>query len=129
MRQNRTLSSKQRRAIEGLLTTGTVAGAAQHAGCSRDSVYRWLKDDLPFIDTLNRAEAEAVAAIARRLVAVGPTAVSTLDAAMSDEATTPAVRVRAASAVLGHVLRLRELAVVEARLLALEADEPEESPP
>jgi hypothetical protein len=126
MRQNRTLSAKQRRAIEGLVTVGTVAGAAAYAECSRDTLYRWLRDDLAFGEALHEAEMEAVSAIARRLAAVGPDAVATLEAAMTDDAATPAVRVRAASAVLGHVLQVRELAIVETRLQQLEAIEPAE---
>jgi transposase-like protein len=125
MPQNRTLSAKQRKAIEGLVTAGTVAGAAQHAGCSRDTLYRWLRDDLDFAHALGEAEAETVAVIARRLAAVGPAAVEALHASMTDDAAPPAARIRAASAILGHVLRVRELAVVETRLHQLEATEPE----
>lgn len=121
MPQNRTLSAKQRRAVEGLVTIGTVSGAAAHAGCSRDSVYRWLRDDPHFVEFVRQTEVEAVAAIARRLTTIGQTAVDTLDHAMRDRDAPQGVRVRAASTVLSNVLRVRELAVVEARLLALEA--------
>lgn len=125
MSEDQTLTTKQRRAIEGLLLAGNVAGAAEHAGCTRDSIYRWMKQPA-FAQVLCEAEATAVDAVSRRLIRLADTAADTLDAAMTDAATPPAVRVRAASAVLGHVLQIRELATVEARLTELEAAEPPE---
>jgi hypothetical protein len=121
MRQNRTLSAKQRRALDGLLAAGTVAGAAQRAGCSRDSVYRWLRDDPAFVQALRKAEAAATEAVSRRLLRLADTAADTLDEAMTSTASPPAVRVRSASVVLSALLRIRELATLETRLTQLEA--------
>jgi hypothetical protein len=120
MSEDRTLSTKQRRAIEGLLLTGNVAGAAVHAGCTRDSIYRWSKQPA-FSQALRDAEAAAVDAVSRRLIRLADTAADTLDAAMTGEATAPAVRVRSASVVLAALLRVRELATLESRLAQLEA--------
>jgi hypothetical protein len=120
MSEDQTLTTKQRKAIEGLLLTGNVAGAAEYAHCTRDSIYRWNKQPA-FAQALREAEAAAVDAVSRRLIRLAETAADTLDAAMSGEATPPAVRVRSASVVLGALLRVRELATLEARLSQLEA--------
>jgi hypothetical protein len=120
MSEDRTLTTKQRRAIEGLLLTGSVAGAAGHAGCTRDSIYRWAKQPV-FAQELREAEAAAVEAVSRRLLRLADTAADALDAAMTGDASPPAVRVRGAAVVLGALLRIRELCTLESRLLQLEA--------
>ena len=122
MSVNRTdpsLTSKQRRAVEALLTTGEVVEASQAAGVSRDTLYRWLK--LPtFQQAVRQAEAQALDDLSRLLVRLGRTAVATLATAMSDPTVPPASRVRAADAALARLLQVRELATLEARLTALE---------
>ncbi len=60
------------------------------------------------------------------LVRLGRTAVATLAKAMSDPATPPATKVRAADATLSKLLQLRELATLEQRVAALEASVGEE---
>ncbi len=51
---------------------------------------------------------------------LGRTAAGTLAKAMGDAATPAAKKVRAADAVLGRLLQLRELATLEARVAELE---------
>ncbi len=114
------LTPKQRKAVEALLTTGEVtAASAQAAGVSKDSIYRWLKEPL-FLAAVREAEAKALDDLSRLLVRLGRTAAATLAKAMGDAATPPATRVRAADAVLGRLLQLRELATLEARVAELE---------
>lgn len=113
------LSSKQRRAVEALLTTGEVSGAADAARVSRDTVYRWLKQPL-FVAAVREAEARALDDLSRVLVRLGRTAAGTLAKAMTDPETAAATRVRAADATLSRLLQLRELATLEARVRALE---------
>lgn len=120
MSEDQTLTSKQRKAIEGLLLTGNVAGAAEHARCTRDSIYRWTKQPA-FTQALREAESAAMDAVSRRLLRLAETAADTLDEAMTGGATPPAVRVRGASVVLGALLRVCELATLESRLAELEA--------
>ena len=113
------LTPKQRRAVEALLTTGEVAAAAQAAGVSRDTLYRWLKQPA-FLGAVRAAEARALDDLSRLLVRLGRTAAATLAKAMADPAAPYATRVRAADVALGRLLQLRELATLEARVVALE---------
>jgi len=114
------LTSKQRRAVEALLTTGEVSGAADAAKVSRDTVYRWLKQPV-FAAAVREAEMRALDDLSRVLVRLGRTAAGTLAKAMTDPETAAATRVRAADATLSRLLQLRELATLEARVQALEA--------
>ena len=113
------LTGKQRKAVEALLTTGEVAAAAQAAGVSRDTLYRWLKQPA-FLAAVREAEARALDDLSRLLVRLGRTAAATLAKAMGDPAAPYPTRVRAADAALGRLLQLRELATLEARVAALE---------
>ncbi len=113
------LTPKQRKAIETLLATGEVAAAAREAGVSRDTLHRWLKQP-GFAQAVRDAEAKALDDLSRLLVRLGRTAAATLAKAMGDAATPPATRVRAADAVLGRLLQLRELATLETRVAELE---------
>lgn len=113
------LSGKQQRAVAALLATGEVAAAAKEAGVHRDTLHRWLRQ-AAFIQAVRQAEAEAVDDLSRLLVRLSRTAAATLAKAMSDPATPAATRVRAADAVLGRLLQLRELATLEARVTELE---------
>ncbi|MDP9355752.1 MAG: phBC6A51 family helix-turn-helix protein [Chloroflexota bacterium] len=113
------LTPKQRKAVETLLATGEVAAAAREAGVSRDTLHRWLKQPL-FVQAVRDAEAKAVDDLSRLLVRLGRTAAATLAKAMSDPVAPYPTRVRAADAVLGRLLQLRELATLEARVAELE---------
>ena len=122
MRQNATpgeLSSKQRKAVEALLSTGEVTSAAQQLGINRATLYRWLGEPA-FVEAVRAAEAQALDDLSRMLVRLGRTAAGTLAKAMSDATTPVATKVRAADATLGRLLQLRELATLEARITALE---------
>ena len=64
---DQTLSPKQRKAVHGLVLTGSVAGAAEYAGCCRDSIHRWTRQPA-FAHALHEAEADALDAVSRRLL-------------------------------------------------------------
>lgn len=113
------LTPKQRKAVEALLTTGEVTAAAQAAGVSKDTLYRWLKQPV-FVEAVRVAEARALDDLSRLLVRLGRTAAATLAKAMNDPSTPWATRVRAADASLGRLLQLRELATLESRVTELE---------
>ena len=113
------LSPKQRQAVEALLTTGEVAAAAQAAGVTRHTLYRWLKEPV-FLQAVRETEARALDELSRLLIRLGRTAAATLAKAMSDPAVPWSTRVRAADASLSRLLQLRELAVLDARVTELE---------
>jgi len=114
-----TLTGKQRRAIEALLSCATVTAAAQSAGMSRVTLYRWLHGCPEFVQALRAAEADAVDQAARRLAAAGGGAVETL-IRLADTGANEGTQRAAAADILAHLLKLRELTGIEARLRALE---------
>jgi transposase-like protein len=115
-----TLTSRQQQAIQAIVATGDVTIAAQSVGVNRATLYRWMKQPA-FVQAVHAAEADAVEDLSRMLVRLGRTAVATLARAMTDPATPPATKVRAADATLSRLLQLRELATLEQRVAALEA--------
>jgi transposase-like protein len=113
------LTSKQRKAVAALLATGEVAAAAKETGVSRETLHRWLRQP-GFVQAVRGAEAQAIDDLSRLLVRLSRTAAATLAKAMNDPAVPAATRVRAADAVLGRLLQLRELATLETRVVELE---------
>lgn len=52
--------TKKKRFIETLAAQGTVSHAAQAAGVSRNTAYRWRRDDLEFAEAWDEAHDKAV---------------------------------------------------------------------
>jgi hypothetical protein len=117
---NTSLRPNQRLAIAALIETGQVTDAAAAANVSRDSIHRWLKDDA-FLAALREAEADALRALSRSLVALSNKATATIEAVMTDDETTAAVKLRAADVALSRLLAVRELLDLEERVTSLEA--------
>jgi hypothetical protein len=117
---NPNLTPRQRRTITALVTCGDITQAAADAKVSRDTIYRWMKQE-GFKAALDLAVEDSLAALSRELVRLGGKATGVLSAAM--EGNSPmeaAARVRAADIVLSRLLQLRELADFESRLNRLE---------
>jgi hypothetical protein len=119
MSENRTLSTKQRKALEALLQSGDASHAAAEAGIARDTLYRWMKRPV-FREALREAEAGAIDEVARVLIRLSRSAVGTLAQAMADREAPLGPRIRAADITLSRLLQVRELATLEERLTALE---------
>lgn len=114
------LSPKQRKAIESLLTSGTVADAARAAGVTRDTLYRWLKD-ATFAKALRVAEGLALEGLTRSLTMLGDKAVEALVAVFDDEAAPHAIKLKAAPIVFNsHPTYLQTTALAD-RIAAIEA--------
>jgi len=113
------LSPKQRRAVETLLLTGDASHAAAEAGIARDTLYRWMKQPA-FASAVREAEAQAIDEVARVLIRLSKSAVGTLAQAMAERDAPIGPRIRAADITLSRLLQVRELAVLEERLTALE---------
>ena len=76
------LSGPRLAAWELLIAGHTVTAAAAGAGVSRETLHRWLKDDVEFRASLNRARAELQQAVAARLVACSAKAAENVAAAI-----------------------------------------------
>src|SRR5215218_5614284 len=113
------LTAKQRKVVEALLSNGEVAATSRETGVSRETIHRWLRQPA-FNQAVRDAEARAVDDLSRMLVRLGRSATSTLAKAMTDATSPVATRVRAADVALGRLLQLRELATLEARVSDLE---------
>jgi hypothetical protein len=116
------ITPKQTKAITALLTCRTVTEAATVANISTRQLYRWL--ELPaFVAALKAAESQVIDEATRRLLAGMGDALDTLHDLMTT-GTSESVRRAAADNWLAQVLRVRELADIEKRLVALEKTYP-----
>lgn len=116
---NENLTPKQRRAVEALLTNWDTTQAAQAAGVSRDTLYRWMREER-FRAALNDATRQALEGLSRSLIVLGDKAARTLEEALDAFQTPTGAKVRAADIVLSRILQLRELVDLEARVTELE---------
>ena len=97
------LTPAQCRAVAALAGSATVAAASSAAGVSRPTVYAWAATVPAFSAEQNRARAEQHEAIRGELRDLATAAVRTLRELVESPATPPAVRLRAALAVLASV--------------------------
>jgi hypothetical protein len=105
--------------VLALACGATVEAAARQCQLSESTVYRRLRDP-KFKARVQDARGEMVRRSAGMLTAAAGESVRTL-LALQKESITPAVRLGAARAVLELGIKVRELADLEARLAALEA--------
>ena len=113
------VTPRQRKAIEALLTCGNVTRAAEAAGVTRNTLYRWFKQE-PFKVALAAAEGEVMQALSRTLVRLGDKAGSVLEQVLTDEAAGDPVRLRAVAILLQNLVKVREAGALEQRVSVLE---------
>ena len=114
------LTTKQAAAIAALLEGHNQAGAATAAGVTKRTVQRWLTEPT-FTAALREGSDGAIRAASARLAALAEHAVTSIAMTMQQPTTPGAgVRLRAADALLGHALRIREHADILERLAQLE---------
>lgn len=113
------LTPRKRKALEALLTSGDISQAANTAGVSRDSVYRWLQDS-EFQQAMNAGTQAALQGLSQSLLTLGAAAAKTLQSALDDPTAPLAARLRAADIVLTRLLQMRELVDLDKRLTELE---------
>ena len=113
------LTPRKRKALEALLTSGDISQAANTAGVSRDSVYRWLRDP-DFQTALSNGTQAALQGLSQSLLTLGAAAAKTLQAALEDTTAPLTTRLRAADIVLTRLLQMRELVDLDKRLTELE---------
>lgn len=117
--EKKSVTPQQRKAIECLLTTGSITEAASAANVNRSTVYKWRKKP-EFVDALKEAEAEAVEGLSRQLAGMAEQAAGAFRDALHGGQDIK-VRLRAAESLTDRLLRLRELITLEQRVAALEA--------
>jgi len=110
---------KKDQAILALLTHPTIAEAADTAGVSEVTLWRWLKDQ-DFQQSYREATHQIVQQAISRLQQVSGEAVDVLREVMTDNTKPPSSRVAAARIVLDITLRSVELEDLEGRIEALE---------
>lgn len=111
---------KRSLAIAALLSSPTIAHAAASAGISESTLTRWLREER-FLAEYRLAQREALRQAIATLQAAAGSAVTVLRAAMLDASATAASRVAAARVVLEFSFRGAEMADLEERLEAVEA--------
>ena len=114
------LSAKKQLALAALLQGQTMGAAADAAGVNPKTLYLW-RQDAHFRAELQAGERELVAGALRALETLARPAVVLLGKVVLDAEARPADRLRAASAILENVLRLKEILDLESRVAALEA--------
>jgi len=113
-----TLSAKQSKAIAALLGTPNVESAAERAGVTPRTIYRWLSGDELFQEEYRKARQRAVDGAIASLQAIMSEAVETLRKNL--KARNPSIQVRAAIALLEQGFRATEVHELERRLAELE---------
>ena len=113
------LSLNEERALTALLTETTISAAAEQAGLSERSLYRYLGD--PSFKAALREQHDAIlSSITSSLLALSTKALVTLEAVLDDPETTPASKVRASLGVLSHARSMVEMGELLERLVYLE---------
>ena len=107
--------------VQALASGLSVTEAAERAGISPRTAYRYLRDEA-VVQALQSIERELLQTLARRLAALAVRATETLERALRDDGVPWSVRVRAADALLDHAERLAYLARLEERLSELERE-------
>lgn len=117
MSANGTLSPRQRKAVEALVTTGNRRAACQAAGIGPATLYRWLKQPA-FQQALREVEAAALADLRRRLLVLAERAGNALEDGL--EAADLRLRLRAADLLMSKLLQFHEAIEILERLEKLE---------
>lgn len=113
------LSDKQRQALTHFVSCASIERGCKEAGISRESYYRWLENPLfkKELDSLReQSMSEAVDGLKYSMKVACQTLVSLCD----DIECPHAVRRGAASDIISHVMKWREIQEIETRLEALE---------
>ena len=115
------LTAKQEKAVVALLTENSIASAAQKAGVSEKTLFRWLKDD-PFKASYRDARREVVTQAVSQISQTTGKAVATLRAVCDDGDAPAGARVSAAKTLLDMAFRGVEIDDLAARVETLESE-------
>ena len=76
------MTTSQLKVIECLLVGRSITGAADEAGVSRSTIYRWFRDDSEFMAAYNMERRLQYETTSRRLVALSEGAVTCIEQAI-----------------------------------------------
>jgi AcrR family transcriptional regulator len=107
--------------VQALAAGLSVTEAAERAGISPRTAYRYLRDEA-VVQALQSIERELLQTLARRLATLAVRATEALERALQDDGVPWSVRVRAADALLDHAEKLAYLARLEERVAELERE-------
>jgi len=114
------LSAKQTRTLAALLSCRSVEEAAQKAGISSTTIFRWLRKDDAFRLEYRKGRSQLMEETLRQLQAGCNLAIETLSQVMGDCEATAASRVTAARTTLELSLRIQEHQDLAERIERLE---------
>ena len=97
------LSPSQITAIAAITSGATITEAASKAGIDRSTIHLWLKQDAVFVAELNRAKLDQLETLHAELRSLAGEATHTLRELLTTPETPPAIRLRAAIAVIQAV--------------------------
>jgi hypothetical protein len=115
------LNPRQSKALEALLSEGSIGKAAAACEVPERTLRHWLRSDAAFQDAYREARRESVRQSVARLQQASGAAVTVLLQLMATKGSPPAVRLAAATKVLEMSHKAIELDDVIARIEALEA--------
>lgn len=116
---NGVLSTPQRKAIDALTSGATKIQAAAAARRTERTVNRWLGEPL-FAGTIQAITDLSISDASRRLAAMLEDAIGVLSDIMRDDDVPVAIRMKAASSIIEHMIRLREHGDLAERVARLE---------
>ena len=117
----RSLTPRQEAAAVRLAAGDTIIAAAKSAGAGEKTVRNWLESTPAFQRRITELRDQLTSETVGRLVSSMTSAADALREIVDDYESPPAVRIRAASEILTHAVRLRETAELAARVAALES--------
>ncbi len=115
------LTPKQEKLIAALLRHHTVAAAAEAAGVSEATAFRWMRDSAEFDACYRAARRDAVQQAIAELQQASGMAVLVLRSVMVDTKVPASSRIAAASKIIEWAIKAVELEDIEQRLAQLEA--------
>jgi phage terminase small subunit len=119
MGENATLSPRQRRFVNAVLTARTIREAASKVKVAESTAWRWLA--LPGVKAaLCEAQDAALAQSARAVAALLTNALDTLSDVMGDSGAPVGARVSAARTILENAVRLVDVVSLAERVAELE---------
>jgi transposase-like protein len=115
-----TTTSVRERAVMALLVEPTIARAAQTAGISERTLYRWMREDEDFKTQYRLAKREAFGQAVNLCQRLAPAAIHALAKVMTDPMASANAKVAAASAILKFGSDAIELEDITERLDRIE---------